>query len=56
MGVGADFAECADTEGGRPVDALRNLGQLENTLVLYIVGDDGTSAGGGMNGLFIKMT
>jgi hypothetical protein len=32
------------------------MGQLDNTLVLYIVGDNGTSAEGGMNGLFNEMT
>jgi arylsulfatase len=31
---------------------VRELGQLDNTLIFYIVGDNGTSAEGGMNGLF----
>src|SRR6185295_4513938 len=34
------------------IQAIEEIGQLENTLVFYIVGDNGTSAEGGMNGLF----
>ena len=56
MEVFAGFAEYADTEIGRLVDALAELGQLENTLVFYILGDNGTSAEGGMNGVFNEMT
>ena len=33
-----------------------DLGQMENTLIFYIVGDNGASAEGGMNGLFNEMT
>ena len=32
------------------------MGQLDNTLIFYIVGDNGASAEGGMNGLFNEMT
>jgi arylsulfatase len=32
------------------------MGQLDNTLVFYILGDNGASAEGGMNGLFNEMT
>ena len=32
------------------------MGQLENTLIFYIVGDNGASAEGGMNGMFNEMT
>ena len=35
---------------------LRRHGQLDNTLIFYIVGDNGTSAEGGMNGLYNEMT
>ena len=52
MEVYAGFGEYADTEIGRLVDAIKDMGQLDNTLVLYIVGDNGTSAEGGMNGVF----
>ena len=38
------------------VDAIGETGQLDNTLVFYILGDNGTSAEGGMNGMFSEMT
>ncbi len=56
MEVFAGFGEFADTEIGRLIDAINDLGQLDNTLVFYIIGDNGTSAEGGMNGLFNEMT
>jgi arylsulfatase A-like enzyme len=56
MEVFAGFGEYADTEIGRLVAAVRDLGQLDNTLVLYIVGDNGASAEGGANGLFNENT
>ncbi|RIA01028.1 arylsulfatase [Rhodopseudomonas palustris] len=56
MEVFAGFGEYADTEIGRLVDAIKATGQLDNTLVFYIVGDNGASAEGGMNGLFNEMT
>jgi arylsulfatase len=52
MEIYAGFGEYADSETGRLIDAIGDLGQLDNTLVFYIVGDNGTSAEGGMNGLF----
>jgi len=52
MEVFAGFGEEADHEVGRLIDCLQDQGQLDNTLVLYIVGDNGASAEGGMNGLF----
>ena len=56
MEIFAGFGEYADTEIGRLVDAIQGTGQLDNTLIFYIVGDNGTSAEGGMNGLFNEMT
>ena len=56
MEVFAGFGEYADTEVGRLVEAITDLGQLDNTLVFYIVGDNGASAEGGMNGLFNEAT
>jgi arylsulfatase len=56
MEVYAGFAEYTDFEIGRLVDALRDMGQLDDTLVFYILGDNGTSAEGGMYGLFNEMT
>lgn len=52
MEIYAGFAEYADTEIHRLVQAVEEIGQLDNTLVFYIVGDNGSSAEGGMNGLF----
>jgi arylsulfatase A-like enzyme len=52
MEVFAGFGEYADTEIGRLVEAIKATGQLDNTLIFYIVGDNGASAEGGMTGLF----
>ena len=56
MEVFAGFGEYTDTEIGRLIDAIGDVGQLDNTLVFYIVGDNGASAEGGMVGLFNEMT
>jgi arylsulfatase len=56
MEVYAAYGEYADAEIGRLIDAVKDTGQLDNTLVLYILGDNGTSAEGGMNGMFSEMT
>lgn len=56
MEVFAGFGEYADFEVGRVIDAIEGLGQLDNTLVFYIVGDNGASAEGTMNGLFNEAT
>ncbi len=56
MEVYAAFAEYADVEIGRLVAALKETGQYDDTLVFYILGDNGTSAEGGMIGLFNEMT
>jgi arylsulfatase A-like enzyme len=56
MEVFAGFGEYADTEIGRLVRAIEATGQLDNTLIFYIVGDNGASAEGGMVGLFNEMS
>jgi len=56
MEVFAGFAEYTDTEIGRLVGAIGDMGQLDNTLIFYIVGDNGASAEGGMAGMFNEMT
>jgi arylsulfatase A-like enzyme len=56
MEVFAGFGEYTDHEIGRLIQAMRDMGQLDNTLVVYIVGDNGASAEGGMNGVFNEMT
>ncbi len=56
MEVFAGFAEHTDYEIGRLVAALEERGELENTIFLYIVGDNGSSAEGGMIGMFNENT
>jgi arylsulfatase len=56
MEVFAGFGEYTDTEVGRLIDAIGDTGQLDNTLIFYIVGDNGASAEGGMSGLFNEYT
>lgn len=56
MEVFAGFGAHADHEVGRVIEAIEDLGQLDNTLVFYAVGDNGASAEGTMNGLFNEST
>ena len=46
----ADFLEHTDYEIGRLVSCLEELGQLEDTLFIYILGDNGSSAEGSLLG------
>lgn len=46
----AGFAEYADVEVGRVIDAIEESGELENTLIIYIFGDNGSSAEGSLVG------
>ena len=52
MEVYAGFLEHTDHHIGRLVDALDALGTLDNTLVFYVIGDNGASAEGHINGSF----
>ena len=52
----AAYVDMADAEIGRLIDAIDELGELEDTLVFYIAGDNGTSAEGGMNGRYNEMS
>jgi arylsulfatase len=54
--VFAAYVEMTDHEIGRLVDAIEEIGQLDNTLIVYVAGDNGTSAEGGRNGMFNEMT
>ncbi len=56
MEVYAGFGEYCDHEIGRLFDAISDVGQFDNTLIFYILGDNGTSAEGGMSGMFSEMT
>jgi arylsulfatase A-like enzyme len=51
----AGFAEHTDAEVGRLVRQLEEIGELENTLFVYIVGDNGASAEGGPEGSYNEM-
>ncbi|MBL7847760.1 MAG: arylsulfatase, partial [Cyclobacteriaceae bacterium] len=55
MEVYAGFAEHTDHEVGRLIDALQEMGELNNTLFFYIVGDNGASAEGGPEGTYNEM-
>ncbi len=50
MEVYAGYLSQTDYNVGRVLDAIAQLGQLDNTLVIYIVGDNGASAEGTMQG------
>ncbi|WP_460796603.1 arylsulfatase [Microbacterium sp. GXF0217] len=54
MEVCAGFGEHADVQAGRLVDALEDLGYADNTLVVYIWGDNGSS-GEGQNGTISEL-
>jgi len=56
MEVFAAFIEMTDHEIGRLIKAIEDTGQLDNTLVLFVYGDNGTSAEGGRNGMFNEYT
>jgi arylsulfatase len=56
MEVFAAYSEFADVEIGRVIDAIEEIGELDNTLVFYILGDNGTSAEGGTNGVFNELS
>lgn len=56
MEVYAAALSHADYQMGRILDAIEETGDMDNTLVVYIQGDNGASAEGGMQGLLNEMT
>jgi len=52
MEVYAAYGEYADAEIGRLIKAVEGLDKWTNTLIFYILGDNGASAEGGPNGAF----
>lgn len=50
MELYAEFAEHMDVQIGRMIDTIEGLGQLDNTLVVYVLGDNGAAAEGGIHG------
>lgn len=55
MEVYAAALSYADIQMGRVIDAIKETGELDNTLVIYIQGDNGASAEGGPQGLLNEM-
>ena len=51
----AGYMAYTDYEVGRLIDSLEESGELENTLVMYVVGDNGASAEGGLEGTFSEI-
>jgi len=54
--VFAGFMEQTDHEVGRLVNAIEDIGEMDNTLFIYVAGDNGTSAEGGFVGMYNEMT
>lgn len=54
--VFAAFLDMTDHSVGRVIDAIEQTGQLDNTLIMLVYGDNGTSAEGARNGMFSEMT
>jgi len=54
--VFAAYVEMTDHEIGRVIGAIEAIGQLDNTLIVLVYGDNGSSAEGGRNGMFSEMT
>lgn len=52
MEIYAGFLEFADYHAGRLIETIEALGELDNTLVFYILGDNGASAEGTLKGTF----
>jgi arylsulfatase A-like enzyme len=55
MEVYAGFMEYTDHHVGRLLDGLKTLGISDDTLVYYIIGDNGASAEGTLNGAYNEM-
>jgi arylsulfatase A-like enzyme len=55
MEVYAGFLEHTDYHVGRVIDALEQLHILDDTLVFYMIGDNGASAEGTHQGAFNEM-
>jgi arylsulfatase A-like enzyme len=55
MEIYAGFLDFTDHHIGRLLDALEDLGVLDDTLVYYIIGDNGASAEGTLNGTYNEM-
>jgi arylsulfatase A-like enzyme len=54
--VYAGYMEYTDHQVGRMIEGLKKIGVFEDTLIYYIIGDNGASAEGGINGCFNEMS
>ena len=54
--VFAAYVAYTDHEIGRVIQQVQEMGKLDNTLIIYISGDNGTSAEGTLEGTFNQMT
>jgi arylsulfatase len=52
MEVYAGYMEHTDFQGGRVVDGLKEMEILDDTMIIYITGDNGACVGGGLTGTF----
>ncbi|QDV24194.1 arylsulfatase [Aureliella helgolandensis] len=51
----AGFTEHTDNQVGRLVEAIDDIGALDNTLFIYIMGDNGSSGEGGLEGTYNEL-
>ena len=56
MEVYAGYSENADHNVGRVIDAIEELGELDDTLIIWIWGDNGASMEGTVTGSFNELT
>jgi arylsulfatase A-like enzyme len=56
MEVYAGYSENADWSVGRVISAIEKMGQLDNTLIIWIWGDNGASMEGTLTGTFNELT
>ncbi len=54
--VFAGYVAYTDNEIGRVIQEVQDLGKLDNTIIIYIDGDNGTSPEGGIEGTFNQLT
>jgi arylsulfatase A-like enzyme len=56
MEIYVAYLEQADYNVGRVLKSIEEMGQLNNTLVIYIVGDNGAASEGGIHGKYNDLT
>lgn len=56
MEVFCGAVEHTDYQVGRLIDAVAETGELENTLIVYIAGDNGPTPEGGLHGIMNKLS